>query len=253
MKIDAFIESTYMVSRHRDLVQDRALKLLKSKTARMPDGYDTFMETVGRGELTTWVRVYDPERIASQLAEWRQRIEQFWFWDDAGTGISQERALEACVFADTYDGDEFIVHPDSPNDVFVLPRHEDQVLAAGTGFASAMIWAHEKGITPPLSFRYFDCFLHRESIQGTFRGGDPEIASLRANEMVAHSTHVVEEGELCCDLFVPDIGGRVSIFGAHGAAELDIAVNLDSDANPEARKALVETMTQAGAALAVES
>src|SRR5215470_20424765 len=82
---------------------------------RFPFGYHEYVTQFGEGVLGgSYVRIYPPRRIlsgANNLAEWRRRIGQYWFWDGASDVLTKEQAMEAVIIGDTLDGDELIVHP----------------------------------------------------------------------------------------------------------------------------------------------
>jgi hypothetical protein len=87
--------------------------------------------------------VYPPRRIQSgenNLAEWRQRIDQYWFWDDGREVLTKERALQSVIIGDTLDGDELIAHPSNPERVYVLPRNSEDIYVAGDGLSAAIEW-----------------------------------------------------------------------------------------------------------------
>ncbi len=70
---------------------------------RFPSGYREYVTRFGEGVLGgSYVRIYPPRRILSgnnNVAEWRQRIDKYWFWDGgsnvltkaAGAGIGHHR------------------------------------------------------------------------------------------------------------------------------------------------------------------
>ena len=54
---------------------------------RFPSGYREFVTRFGEGLLGSYIRIYPPRRILSgenNLVEWRQRIDEYWFWDAFG-------------------------------------------------------------------------------------------------------------------------------------------------------------------------
>jgi hypothetical protein len=112
---------------------------------RFPTGYREYVTRFGVGVLGgCYIRIYPPHRILSgtnNLDEWRQRIDEYWFWDDGREVLTKEKALRSVIIGDTLDGDELIVHPSNPERIYVLPRHSEQIYVAGHGLR----WQDWKG------------------------------------------------------------------------------------------------------------
>jgi hypothetical protein len=130
---------------------------------RFPTGYREFVTRFGEGVLGgSYVRIYPPRRILSGencLAEWRQRIAAYWFWDGGRDVLTKQQALESVIIGDTADGDELIVHPDNPERVYVLPRDSDDIHVAGDGLPAAIEWLCGSGtLTQPFTERNFEPF-----------------------------------------------------------------------------------------------
>jgi hypothetical protein len=140
-----------------------------------PSGYREYVTTLGEGVLGgSFVRVYPPWRIESELAEWRKRVAKYWFWDQGKKLLPKERGVECVVVADTADGDEFVFHPARPG-LFLLPRHEEKVYALGPDLLAALEWVFTSGkLTPPLADRDFEPFDTRKQPKAeTTRPTDP--------------------------------------------------------------------------------
>lgn len=91
--------------------------------------------------------------------EWRQRIDEYWFWDDGRDVLTKEQALQSVIIGDTLDGDELIVHPDNPERVYILPRHSEGIHIAGDGLPTAIEWLCGSGaLTEPFEERNFEPF-----------------------------------------------------------------------------------------------
>ena len=58
----------------------------------LPSGYAAYVQQLGEGALGHLIRVYPPQQVPSNTAEWRERVQQFWFWDpsDAAPFVSSE-------------------------------------------------------------------------------------------------------------------------------------------------------------------
>jgi len=75
-------------------------------------------ERFGEGLLAGYVRVYPPHQILkgdNNVNAWRERIDEYWFWDAGKDVLSKDRALECVIVADTMDGDELVAHPSDPD------------------------------------------------------------------------------------------------------------------------------------------
>lgn len=134
---------------------------------RFPGGYREYVMRFGEGLLGgSYIRIYPPRRILSgqnNLTEWRQRIEEYWFWDEGRNVLPKERALRSIVVGDTLDGDELIFHPDDPERIYVLPRHSENIYVAGMGLLEAIEWLCTSGtLTEPFAERKFEPFDSRE-------------------------------------------------------------------------------------------
>jgi hypothetical protein len=130
---------------------------------RFPSGYREYVTQFGEGVLGgSYVRIYPPRRILSgtnNLAEWRQRIDHYWFWDGGSGVLTKEQALESVIIGDTAEGDELIVHPDNPERVCVLPRDSEDICVAGDGLPAAIEWLCSSGtLTEPFTERNFEPF-----------------------------------------------------------------------------------------------
>jgi hypothetical protein len=128
-----------------------------------PSGYREYVTQFGEGVLGgSYVRIYPPRRIlsgANNLAEWRRRIDQYWFWDGGSNVLTKKQVMECIIIGDTLEGDELIVHPDNPERVYVLPRHSEDIYIAGNGLPAVIEWLCGSGtLTEPFVERNFEPF-----------------------------------------------------------------------------------------------
>ena len=128
-----------------------------------PVGYREFVTTFGEGVLGgTFVRIYPPHRILRDLPMWRERIDQFWLWDEGKATLTKAEALISVVIGDTLNGDELVVRPEQPDRILVLPRYSEDVLVAGDGLPNAIEWLCNSGIlAEPFSDRDLEPFTTR--------------------------------------------------------------------------------------------
>lgn len=148
-----------------------------------PDGYREFVTRLGEGVLGgSFVRIYPPWRIETELPEWRRRINKYWFWDEGRELLPRERALECVLIGDTVNGDELVFHPTRPNRLFILPRDSEQVFDAGGDLLAAVEWICISGeLVEPFDERNFEPFDSRAEVGGRESEGaaaDPEGESL---------------------------------------------------------------------------
>jgi hypothetical protein len=120
-------------------VAPRALDALeKTLGSPLPAGYREIMERFGQGLLGRRVRVYPPARVTKDLAEWRARVQDYWFWGNDAM-FDKKAAKKAVCIADTVDGDEFVYALAQPDTIFMLPNEEERVvLLAKTGLLAAL-------------------------------------------------------------------------------------------------------------------
>jgi hypothetical protein len=117
---------------------------------RFPAGYRDFITSFGRGVLGGTVRVYTPQDILSgpnNLNEWRQRIDEYWFWNESAELMPKQRALECIIVGDTVGGDEIVFHPSDPDVIYVLPHDFETIWRVSTtGLEAAIDWFFTSGV-----------------------------------------------------------------------------------------------------------
>ena len=138
---------------------------------RFPTGYREYVTKFGEGVLGgSYIRIYPPHRIlgvtSNNLLRWRQRINEYWFWDLGKDVLTKEEALQSVKIGDTLDGDELIVHPSNPERVFILPRNRHEIYVAGDGLSEAIEWLCSSGIlTEAFDERNFEPFDTRRAAE----------------------------------------------------------------------------------------
>ena len=141
---------------------------------RFPAGYGEFITRLGEGTLGGhYIRIYPPWRILTgenNLEEWRERVEEYWFWDEGRKILSKEKALECIIVGDTVDGDEIIFHPSEPDVLYILPREEETIYKVGSGLfkkpglLAAIDWLCSSGkLTTKFKERNFEPFDSRQA------------------------------------------------------------------------------------------
>jgi hypothetical protein len=123
--------------------------------------YIEYVLTLGNGILGgTYIRVYLPERITKTLLEWRERITEYWFWDEGKEVLTKEEVLNSVRIGDTLGGDEIILFK---HEYYVLPRQDDKIYKIGATLDKAISWLCSSGVlTEPFFERYFEPFDPKE-------------------------------------------------------------------------------------------
>ncbi|WP_165244099.1 SMI1/KNR4 family protein [Paludisphaera soli] len=134
---------------------------------RFPAGYRNYIARFGEGVLADYLRVYPPHQILegdNNVHAWRERIDEYWFWDAGKDVLTKERTLQCVIVADTLDGDEIVFHPSEPDRLYVLPHDDEEIHEAGDGLTAAIEWLLTAGVlTEPVDRRNFDPFDGRAS------------------------------------------------------------------------------------------
>jgi hypothetical protein len=97
---------------------------------RFPDDYREFITTFGDGDIMDGaIRAFSPQHILNiGLGETRDRLAEFWLWDQSPDILNQEKAVQYVPFFDSANGDDILFHPDNPNDWFILAHEADTVI-----------------------------------------------------------------------------------------------------------------------------
>lgn len=112
-----------------------------------PPGYREYIMRLGSGVLGgTLVRVYHPSRVVKELADFRERIREYWLWDDGHPQLSEKHILESIRIAETLSGDELIFHPSDPTRLYCLTRGGPDVHAVGRSLLEAIDWLCSAGV-----------------------------------------------------------------------------------------------------------
>lgn len=214
---------------------------------RFPTGYSDYVERFGAGSLDDLVRVYLPQKIIGELADWRETKSEFWFWDDPDSAVDKSRVLASAPLADTLNGDEFCFHPDDPDVVIVLPRDVDRSYAVGSGLRGALDWVFTSGVLQdpggPLAF---ESHLGRKYVRHeSDRGGDLEAIRRALLTLEAHAL-VDDARDYHSVVYYPSIGGRVSLMRLD-TGEVDALIVHDEEAPRESLRAIQNALEQAGA------
>ena len=123
----------------------------------LDEDYKEYVSTYGSGILGgTYVRIYLPETIILTLAEWKKRINEYWFWDQGKDILTKEAVLDAVRIGDTYDADEIIFYK---NEYFILPGNSEMIYKVGSALGETITWLCSSGVlTEAFSEREFEPF-----------------------------------------------------------------------------------------------
>jgi len=121
------------------------------------EDYKDYVLQYGSGILGgTYIRIFLPETIIITLEEWKDRIAEYWFWDEGKDILTKDEVLNSIRIGDTFDGDEIIL---LKNEYYILPRYSEMIYKAGTTLEETIAWLCSSGIlTEAFSEREFEPF-----------------------------------------------------------------------------------------------
>jgi hypothetical protein len=121
------------------------------------NNYKEYVVTYGSGILGgTYVRIYLPETIVLTITEWKNRITEYWFWDEGAAVLTKEQVLDSVRIGDTFDGDEIILYK---SEYYILPRNSEMIYKAGKTLEETVNWLCSSGIlTEAFTEREFEPF-----------------------------------------------------------------------------------------------
>ncbi|KQO34421.1 hypothetical protein ASF10_01510 [Flavobacterium sp. Leaf82] len=129
----------------------------KTLNITFDEDYKEYVLKYGSGILGgTYIRIYLPETIILTIAEWKNRISEYWFWDEGKEVLTKEEVLASIRIGDTYDGDEIILYK---GEYYILPRHSEMIYKAGKTLEETITWLCSSGIlTEAFTEREFEPF-----------------------------------------------------------------------------------------------
>jgi len=190
--------------------------------ALFPPGYAKFVTEFGEGAYCDLVRVYLPQRVVKDLKEFRQRVVEYFLWDEGKPLLSPEQVGECVSIADTYEGDELVFHPSKPSQLYLLPRHRWEILRVGSSLDGALRWLCQSGklYTRRSTTPYFDSMIgqRRMELARVTRGTPSKktkqaLLNLQLHDFVVDATS--KEG-VDLQVFMQKFAGYVSCTGGRG-------------------------------------
>ncbi|WP_375182086.1 SMI1/KNR4 family protein [Chryseobacterium sp.] len=129
----------------------------KTLAIEFDDDYKDYVLTFGNGILGgTYIRMYLPKRIMNTLSKWKNRITEYWFWDEGKDILTKDEVLNSVRVGDTFDGDELILYKSY---YYILPRHSEKIYKIGKTLDEMITWLCSTGIlTEPFVERDFEPF-----------------------------------------------------------------------------------------------
>lgn len=137
--------------------EEEILACEKTLNIAFDEDYKEYVLVYGSGILGgTYVRIFLPETIILTLEEWRNRITEYWFWDEGKEVLTKDQVLSSVRIGDTFDGDEIILYK---GEYFVLPRYSEMIYKAGNTLEETITWLCSSGnLTEAFSEREFEPF-----------------------------------------------------------------------------------------------
>ena len=229
----ASFEDVYLVNptHARPSTPDEVAGLQSEMGVVMPTGYGEYVLRLGGGALGHWVRVYAPTDLATRTREWRERVQEYWFWDTSAAGI-EPRVFQqqGVVLADTFDGDELCFVPEDPEALYLLPRDDDEAVPLGPGLLSALDELVAGDVNPWVEGWTFEAFSNdRHEVRRDLSPGLDLAGAAQAVADLSQHAHLVElEGRTT--FFLPALGGRLSIYQLdRRPPALDLSHDPDAD------------------------
>ena len=137
--------------------EEEILACEKTLNIAFDEDYKEYVLVYGSGILGgTYVRIFLPETIILTLEDWRNRITEYWFWDEGKEVLTKDQVLNSIRIGDTFDGDEIILYE---GEYFVLPRYSEMIYKTGNALEETITWLCSSGIlTEAFSEREFEPF-----------------------------------------------------------------------------------------------
>lgn len=216
-----------------------------------PRGYADFITATGEGTVSTWVRVYPPDRIVAEVDEFRERLREYWRWDGTDSVVTKEAAKELVPIADTIEGDEVALLPGASR-LILLPRHEEVARELPGDLDQVLVWLCRSGeLTAAIQLLYFEPWANRASrryvlADGADTSGPIEaLAAAMTGLASATERHDEEDGTFGWTWLLPQIGGVFAAFSDDddGWASLDYD---ESTADQETLARIAQAAAAAG-------
>lgn len=242
-------DDVYLVSDKLETSSEAELKDLEAKLGMaLPKGYAEYMLHLGVGTYCDELCVYSPEKILDDYEYRQEQWDDYFFWDEGADVLTKEQVLQCVVFAYTPDGDEIIAHPDLPECLFVLPRHDMVIYKIPGCFDAPLAWVGPEGeVRREPKFRYFESWkdrAYKELFTAKELFSIKDLAPyfvdfweqmgkkafvLTARKDIEDEEEEDEEPILAAMVYVRGIGGSVQLTQAYGDKRVGIRIDYDTD------------------------
>jgi hypothetical protein len=126
-----------------------------------PVGYKDFVTKLGKGEYCGFVWMYGPAEIVADRASRRAELTEYaHLWEDGFDVLGEDRLRECIVIGASIDADLIVFHPDAPDALYELPRHDSTIYHIGTSAEEAMAWYRRERLK--IGLNYFDSRIDRQ-------------------------------------------------------------------------------------------
>ncbi len=105
-------------------------ELKEELNASLPE-YEDFVMKYGGSEIADMIRVYAPDDVLYRCEEFRERVEQYFLWDNDDSALSEEELQECFPLADTNNGDEFVFKTGEKSGIYCLPQDDYTIYSVG--------------------------------------------------------------------------------------------------------------------------
>lgn len=256
-------ENTYLVTDKLSTSSTEDVDAAEAQLGvRFPVGYRDYVTRLGKGEYCGFVRMYAPSEIVDSRASRQSEFEDYAHrWEDGYDVLNKERLRECIVIGASIDADLIVFHPDAPDSLYDLPRHDSSIYHIGTSVGEAMVWYRRERLK--IGFDYFESYITRQEASlpaflnlslGEFRdwlralgGYDHLDEKMNSNPGVTLSDYLLMEGDLSqvapelaeVEAFYKSFGGYVTAY-VDGAGRVSARVVHDADQGTDLMRQIVE-------------
>lgn len=229
---------------------------------RFPDGYRDYVTKLGKGEYCGFVWMYGPTEIVADRDSRRSELAKHaQSWEDGFNVLSEERLPECIVIGASIDADLIVFHPDAPDALYELPRHDSTIYPVGASVGEVMAWYRRERLK--IGLGYFESYIARQEASlpaylslslGEFRdwlralgGYDHLDEKTDSNAGVSLSDYLLLKGDLSqvapelseVTAFYKSFGGYVTAY-ADGGGRVSARVVHDADQDTGLMRQIVE-------------
>lgn len=121
------------------LCSESAVQSLEaSYSVSVPDDHRDFLMRFGEGVLFNYIRIFGTAKIDNETSDFQDRWKEYFLWDDDNSALDESAIASCLIIGDTFNGDEFVLSPAHPGDVFYLPQDSSRIDNLGPSLESAV-------------------------------------------------------------------------------------------------------------------